>query len=161
MIRTRSQNGGGAGASSKAGVTECVRGCGRGRRSVQRLERGGARSIDVQSARGGANCMGQCTGYDFTAQRKFQGKWQPKLEAFDVALSPPFSQDAKPVTAAQARPLASLTSIPTRVGPKLTSKAPDAKIGFPLSKEAGLKKTMALSLCLIMPSLLSQQVRPC
>src|SRR5436305_270678 len=23
----------------------------------------------------------------FTAQRKFQGKWQPKLEAFDVALS--------------------------------------------------------------------------
>jgi len=43
----------------------------------------------------------------------------------------------------------------------LTSKAPDAKIGFPLSKEAGLKKTMALSLCLIMPSLLSQQVRPC
>jgi hypothetical protein len=44
--------------------------------------------------------------------------------------------------------------------PQIDIKAPDAKIGFPLPKEAGLKKTMALSLCLIMPSLLSQQVRP-
>src|SRR2546423_11260665 len=46
----------------------------------------------------------------FTAQRKFQGKWQPKLEGFDVALGRRFSQNAKPVTPCQARPFASPTS---------------------------------------------------
>jgi hypothetical protein len=47
---------------------------------------------------GGLNRKRQRTRVDFTRQRKFQGKWQPKLEAFDVALSRRFPRTPSEVT---------------------------------------------------------------